>query len=629
MRPVEHGIFSSDEARQLQHRNFGASCPPIQKVRRRPYSGVVTRTSGRSGSPLAQLLETPRDRALLGAVGLSAVLGSFAETMVLLVVSLAGFRLAGSGATAVALPAGLYFDELSTGRLVVVGLGLVVIRLLMLLVNAVISTKLSARVAFRIRERLIVAYHVASYQRILSEPDGHLQAMIQVHATNAAKVVGQIAAGVTAGTSLAVFGVAAVLVNPIAAAALLVFGLSMAVLLRPLAGYTRSVGRRQTSHTSEFARLLSEASSSFLEQRVFGVTRSASRLVNEELVSLTSAERKTDFVYKVTPLLYSSFGFGAILLGIASADRLELGEVAAVGAVVLLMIRSMGHGQVIQVTTQNLAGARGFLEDLFRSVEDYEFSAETFGDESLETISTLSLEDATLGYGNSVVLKDVNLFLRHGESVGIIGPSGAGKSTLVAALLRLIPVQSGSYRVNKTNATEICAESWHRLIGFVPQDATLIEGSVADNIRFYREDLSKERLHEAAVAAHLGRELADWADGLDHQVGPGGNRMSGGQRQRICIARALVADPELVFLDEPTSALDAESEAAVTQVLSDLRGTKSLVIVAHRLTTLAFCDRVVLVDEGGILEVGSGADVKDRAELRELAERALGSDERS
>jgi len=197
---------------------------------------------------------------------------------------------------------------------------------------------------------------------------------------------------------------------------------------------------------------------------------------------------------------------------------------------------------------------------------------------------------------------DVTLWpnLTGGEVIGIIGPSGAGKSTLVQLLLQLRKPDAGRYLVNGVAAEQFAREDWYGQVSYVPQEPRLLHASVAENIRFFRE-LDDEAVERAAKLARIHDDVIGWTDGYETLVGPRADAVSGGQQQRICLARALAARPEVLVLDEPTSALDPHSETLIGESLTALRSELTLFIIAHRMSTLDICDRVMVIVDGRLV----------------------------
>jgi ABC-type multidrug transport system fused ATPase/permease subunit len=206
-----------------------------------------------------------------------------------------------------------------------------------------------------------------------------------------------------------------------------------------------------------------------------------------------------------------------------------------------------------------------------------------------------------------LALTDISLLIPAGKTTALLGPSGAGKSTLFDLLPRLREPQSGQILFGDTDAKTISLGSLRRNIALVSQEVLLIDGSVAENLRYGNAEASDEAIRTAARAAFADDFIQALPQGYDTMLGPRGARLSGGQRQRIALARALLAQVPILLLDEPTSALDAESEQAVQQALElqqKQHGT-TIVIIAHRLSTVSHADLTVVLDQGKVMAVGS------------------------
>jgi ABC-type multidrug transport system fused ATPase/permease subunit len=208
-------------------------------------------------------------------------------------------------------------------------------------------------------------------------------------------------------------------------------------------------------------------------------------------------------------------------------------------------------------------------------------------------------------------LSDITFDVRAGETIGIIGPSGAGKSTLAQLLLRLREPDTGQYLVNAVPAHSLRRDDWARRVAYVPQTPQLIYASVSENIRYYR-DVAQEEVQRAAELAGIHGDIITWSNGYDTIVGPRAAAVSVGQAQRICLARALALRPRILVLDEPTSALDPTSERLIQESLTALRGSLTLFVIAHRLSTLDICDRVIVLVGGRLDAVEAFEDLEHR-----------------
>jgi subfamily B ATP-binding cassette protein MsbA len=206
-------------------------------------------------------------------------------------------------------------------------------------------------------------------------------------------------------------------------------------------------------------------------------------------------------------------------------------------------------------------------------------------------------------------LQDVSLDVQAGERIAFVGPSGSGKTTLTGLLCRFFDPTSGAIRIDGHDLRDVTQASLRHQIGVVFQETFLFGASVRENIRFGREDATDAEIEAAAKAANAHRFILDLPEGYDTPVGERGAKLSGGQRQRIAIARALLRDPRILILDEATASLDTESEAAVQEALERLMEGRTSFVVAHRLSTVAGADRIVVLEAGRIVEIGSHAEL--------------------
>jgi ABC-type multidrug transport system fused ATPase/permease subunit len=389
--------------------------------------------------------------------------------------------------------------------------------------------------------------------------------------------------------------------NAEAAVMVLVAATLLFAALRPLnqAGARRA--RELSAAQLEYAGGIGQANRLAEETRVFGIADAQRAQINGLIETSRNHLYRTQLIGRLAPSIYQSAIYLILVLALALLATAGTTHVIALGAVVIILMRAGSYGQSVQGAWQLLRQCVPFIERLQEIKRRYEESGHPEGDLPLANVASLAYEHVSFSYRpGEPVLTDISFEVDGGETVGIIGPSGAGKSTLVQILLRLRHQQEGQYLVNGVPADQFTSEDWHTRVAYVPQEPRLVHASVAENIRFFR-DLDDEEVERAARLARIHDEIMAWPNGYETIVGPRADAVSGGQQQRICLARALAARPQVLVLDEPTSALDPYSETLIQESLTALREDLTLFIVAHRMSTLDICRRVMVIVNGRLV----------------------------
>ncbi len=233
-------------------------------------------------------------------------------------------------------------------------------------------------------------------------------------------------------------------------------------------------------------------------------------------------------------------------------------------------------------------------------VQELGITKEILGNEKIDFSNSIFFENISFSYqSNKPVLSELNIHILKGSKIGIIGESGGGKSTLIALLMGLHKPNYGTIFIDKQPLTEDNLKSWRSKIGYIPQSIYLFDGTIAENIVFGRT-YDENKIIDVLQKAHIYDFLLT-KEGLDTFVGEGGILLSGGQKQRIAIARALYGDPEILILDEATSALDTETEARVMNEVYDVASNMTLILIAHRISTLEKCDKIYKIEDGKLI----------------------------
>jgi ABC-type multidrug transport system fused ATPase/permease subunit len=203
------------------------------------------------------------------------------------------------------------------------------------------------------------------------------------------------------------------------------------------------------------------------------------------------------------------------------------------------------------------------------------------------------------------VFKGLNLHIKKGEKIAIVGHTGAGKTSLVSLLARFYEFQGGSIEIDGIDIRDMSLTSYRRQLGNVQQDVFLFSGSIEENIRYGRQEASEEDLWSAINTVHLEELIEYLPEGLETQIGERGKGLSAGQQQLVSFARAILTDPQILILDEATSSIDAYTEAIIQEALESLLTNRTAIVIAHRLSTIVGADRIIVMDNGQIVEEGS------------------------
>ena len=577
--------------------------PAVPEVPQKlPAASTIT-----TWAQMTTLLGARRGAVALLAAG--SILAGFAESGILAVLAQSAATLANRSSTA-PLHLGPVHLSPSLGQLLIVGFLLAILRLLLQVVISVVPAQIAVNMQARLRGDLFAAFMNASWGEQSRDREGHLQELLTNQAQQATQSAVQATTLISTLLTLGVLIATALTVNVVAALGVLVAAAALSAVLRPLAKLGTRHSRAASRALIAFAGGVNETVRVAEETHVFG-TEGAQRAHADELIdALRVPLYNMQMLTRLVPGVYQSLLYLLLIGGVAALYASNTPHVAALGTVILLLVRAGSYGQQAQGTFQSLRQTTPFVEHLQDAQRRYANSSPSKGESPLETVETLSFEDVGFTYGRSrPALSAVDFTVVAGEAIGIIGPSGAGKSTLVQLLLGLRPPDPGEYLVNGLPASDFRRKDWRERFAYVPQEPRLLHASVAENIRFFRpiDDAGVER---AARLAGIHDDVVSWSAGYDTTVGPRADAISGGQQQRICLARALAANPQVLVLDEPTSALDPGAEMRIQESLVGLKHILTLFIVAHRMSTLDICERIMVIVDGRL-------DAFDRiAELR-------------
>lgn len=401
-------------------------------------------------------------------------------------------------------------------------------------------------------------------------------------------------------------------------AAFLLVGIPLVVLpIVWLGGRVRSLSRSSQDRVADIGAIASETLGAMKIVQAFGQeAREAERF--QAAVARTFAAAKKRFALRaVMTALVIGLLFTAITLimwdavsGVATG-KISGGSITAFVITAGLVTGSFGALTEVYGDLLRASGAASRLAELLAQQPDIAAPANPVP-LPMPPQGAVAFESVTFRYPTRPevsALHDFSLDIRPGETVAVVGPSGAGKSTLFQLLQRFYDPESGAVRVDGVDVRDTDPAQLRARMAMVPQETVIFAASARDNLRYGAWDASEAQLWAAAEAANAAEFLRELPQGLDTFLGEGGARLSGGQRQRIAIARALLRDAPILLLDEATSALDAESERLVQDALERLMANRTTLVIAHRLATVRAAGRIIVMDEGRIVETGSHAEL--------------------
>jgi len=396
-----------------------------------------------------------------------------------------------------------------------------------------------------------------------------------------------------------------------------------AVIMFPIAGYIikyfsirfRAVNKRITEHLAVVNSYILEALSSIKIVKSYTKEDYEKKKFHDKMskhydFSMRSV-RLTSFLKPINEIL--SLGGMIFIIGFAGYrminGQMNMGDLTAFIVLLTLAYKPVkGLGDTPNVIQRALASADNIFSVLDRQPE---LRPGFNGKIEIEKIKgEVIFEDVQFSYnGEDVVLKDLSFKVKPGETVALVGPSGAGKSTIINLILKFYIPNKGKILIDGINILDITIKSVRSQIGIVPQETILFSGTIFENIRYGNLDATDLEVINAAKAANAHIFIKNLTDGYQTEIGERGVKLSGGEKQRISIARAILSNPRILVLDEATSSLDSESENLVKEATENLMRNRTSFVIAHRLSTIQNADKILVVDEGKIVQSGNHQDL--------------------
>jgi ABC-type multidrug transport system fused ATPase/permease subunit len=552
----------------------------------------------------------------LGLMSFSSFVAGVAEAALLVLIANIALAVGTSGSDAMISDLGpMDALDLSLTTSFVLAFVLGIVRFAFQMLSAQLTARITADLTSDARAGTFADFAAASWAEQSRHSEAEVQDLLIRHVNRTTSAIGTMATAINMFFTLVALLISALVVDPVAAVLLVISGSALFLLVRPLSRIAKRVSSQQQLAGLNYGNRSLEAIGTSLEMRAFGVTGP----VTERLATATAEEVRPTYVgVLLRQLVTSLYQIVTILLllgGLLAVYTFVDQPLASLGAIVIILVRALNQSSGLQSAYHSMTETAPYLERLLEERAAFRAATPRSGDVEVQGMGDLRLEGVGYSYVDGrPALEDIDIEVRAGEAIGIIGPSGSGKSTLIQLLLRLRDPDTGRYLVNGVDAADIEDASWFAEIAFVPQESRLINDTVRANIAFYR-DADDAEIVDAAKRAHVHDEIMAMPDGYDTDLGSRGGALSGGQRQRISIARALLRRPSILVLDEPTSALDMRSESLVHETFTELKGSVTIFAIAHRLSTLNTCDRIMVMNHGRIQAFGTRAELEESSDF--------------
>ena len=511
------------------------------------------------------------------------------------------------------------FGEFSKGGAFLLLTGLAVAAQVLKGTLTYLSTYAQVQLAYMVHQRIQeeATNHIMSmsYGQVTGYPAGELASLVD-QAGRLSELVGEFGKAFRAIVMSLGYVVVMLLMSAmLTLAGLLVFAVLWVVLTR-IVRLIKVLAEKEVAAQIDTWRWTIEYLNAPRLLRIFGATNTAGQTINQARRKQVSAMTRSAVINAaVVPVfeIVTVIGAGTFLIvGYMLAGETANELVPKLFVFVLVFfrlkpqIKMMNDLRIgISKILPRLAKVGDFLQTIdkaFSQVDGIEFSG---FDKSIE------FRNVSFGYSETqkAAAKNLNFSIKKGEMVALVGASGAGKSTVINLLIGLHQPTEGMIIVDGVNLAELRPDSWRSRLGVVDQEVYLFNTSIWENISFGRAELTRNQIKEAARAAHAHEFIEDCEAGYETQIGDRGFRLSGGQQQRIALARALARNPDILLLDEATSALDSVSERQIQSAINDLQGSQTVVVIAHRLSTVAKADKILVFDNGAIVESGTPKDL--------------------
>lgn len=484
---------------------------------------------------------------------------------------------------------------------------LFVVKAILVLISNYVSVRINSGYEEETRSNLFGLTLKADWPYLLKQKLGHLETVLMTNVKSSSILLGYISSIIILSISLVVYAFIAFNISFYITLVTLAFSAVLFFVFKPIIRRTRHIAYKEEAINREIAHHVNEniigmktVKAMLMEGNIAGIARDyfkklkAIRIRTYLLVSLGDALMEP-----------ASLIFICVIFAISYYKNPNF-NLAALGAVIYLIKQIFSYAQQLQKYILGVSASVPYLKNVLEYQDQALKNEENNrGTQLFKFNNALEFKNVNFLYEREkTVLSDINFEIKKGEMVGLIGPSGAGKTTIVDLVLRLFELNQGEILIDGVNINDIDISEWRKNIGYVSQDIFLMNDTIANNIKFYDESIGEKEIEESARMANIYDFIQGCPEKFSTVIGERGVLLSAGQRQRIIIARILARRPKLLILDEATSALDNESEKQIQKVIENLKNKITVFAIAHRLSTLINSDRLLVLENGKIVEQG-------------------------
>ncbi|MDO8510148.1 MAG: ABC transporter ATP-binding protein [bacterium] len=494
-------------------------------------------------------------------------------------------------------------------NLLMLTIAVFLIKAVLLLLFGYIRVRIVANYKKEIRNEMFFGFLMSDFTYLHRQKIGHLDAIILHSVKSSARLFEYIISLILSVANLTMFLVVAFTLSPNITLITIAVGSLLLFLYKPLIKKIRLYSHQLAVLVRSVSHTLGETLYGIKTIKALGVEKKVFDSTKHFFSDIEDAEFKKNIVKSFSKISIEPLSV-VFIVGVFAVSYMY----AEFNIITFVAIFYLIHNMFSQIEKMQ-SGLHAISETMPNAFEVVKILRDTKKYRQIDTGKSGFLFNNTIEFSHinfsyaSQTLSDININIKKGEIVGIIGPSGAGKTTIVDLLLRLLEPTSGQILIDGNDIRTISMASWRTSIAYVAQDIFLRNDTILNNIRFYDDLVTVEDAKKAAAAANILEFIESLSNKFDTVIGERGSRLSGGERQRIALARAIVRRPKILILDEATSALDNEAEVQIREAVTKLKGRITIIIIAHRLSSVTNVDKLLVLDKGAIIEQGAPTEL--------------------